>query len=157
MRRLTITLPELEQGFAFAGGNKARTQELTHLSAARTPMPIYPVLTHDHKKITAVLLTQDAEQGSSKLKLYFRPVWCKLFTICSMKKNTLSAVLCEFEFGKFWFDKTGVHATNGFSTSGHGCDPTWVEASELALGDMLADSKRHNLIKDVLGFIQQNF
>lgn len=123
-------------------------------------MPIFPIATHDHKVIAVMLLTQDAEISTSKkagIKLHFRPVWCKLFALCSMKKDSLSAVLCEFEFGKYWFDAQGVHATNGFSTIGPGCDPKWVEAAEVALGDMLTDDKRGNIVKSVLSFIQKTF
>jgi hypothetical protein len=157
--RLTLTLPELDSGLSVQGGTKSRITELQHLAARREPVAITPVTNHDQKVIAVVLLTEEVVDYTGKgtsITIKFRPVWCRTFTLCSITKDTITALMCEFDFGKYWIDRYGVKSAD-MTTSGDGCDPTTVRHSEIVLGDMLDDEKINNMKRNAIAFIQRSF
>ncbi len=157
--RLTVTLSDLENGFSVQGGAKERIANLRHIALAREPVAIHPVKNHDHKTISIIRLTDDAVDAGQRgngIKITFRPVWVKTFLLCSMKKDDLIALVCEFDFGKYWINLEGVRETS-VTTGGNGCDPKLVQQSERVLGDMIAEPIRGDILRNAISFIQRSF
>jgi hypothetical protein len=154
--RLTVILPELEQGYSIQNGPRDRIMELSFTAGRKEPVAIYPIDNHDGKVISAVLLTETTDLGSlTSIRIKFRPIWCKLFTVCSYTKDTLLAVVCEFETGQFWVDHTGSRPCK-MTTNGDGTDPRVVHRSQFALGDLLVERPRPRLLHNLISLIQTN-
>jgi hypothetical protein len=157
--RLTISSLELENGYCVQTGSKARITELHHLTMGKMPVAIVPVLHMNGKMISVVRLTEmgiDRVGKGTSLDIKFRPVWCRLYTLYSMKKDTLLAVICEFDFGKYWIDDSGVKEAK-LTTQGSGCDPAIVNRAETALSDMLDADKFTSIHDNLIRFIQKSF
>lgn len=156
MIRLNLILPELEQGYSVQNGIRERITELKFMAERKEPVAIVPVGNHDGRVISAVLLTETIELGKeTSIQIKFRPVWCKAFTVCSYTKDTLLAVVCEFENGQFWIDHTGARACK-MTTNGSGTDPKVVYRSQYALGDLLIERPRPALMSNLISLIQKN-
>lgn len=154
--RLTLTLPELEQGYSIQNGPNDRVMELKFMAERKEPIAIVPVVNHDRKVISSVLLTEYIDLGKpNSIQLKFRPIWCKAFTVCSYTKDTLLAVVCEFASGQFWVDSEGARSCK-MTLDGNGTDPKVVHQSQYMLGDILVERPRPMLLHNVISLIQQN-
>jgi hypothetical protein len=154
--RLHLTLPELEQGSTVQSGPTERMLDLQMLINNRHPVAIAPTLNHDHKIISAVLLTDADSYTSNTLRIRFKPFWCKTFTLCSAKKDSLLALTIEFDDGQYWIDKLGWHPSN-LTLNGPGTDPKTVYNSQFLMGDLLAEHPRPRLLDSVIQLIQQKY
>ena len=154
--RLSILLPELERGMTIQGGPKDRQLDLTVMANRREPVAIRPVTNHDRKVISAVLLTECIPHRN-EVELKFRPIWCRLFTLCSSTKDKILALVIETENGKYWIDRgvPSYHPCN-VTLSGNGTDPRVVEESQYLLGDLLLQDHRSNIILNLIEFLRQN-
>jgi hypothetical protein len=156
MIRLTLTLPELEQGYSIQNGPRERMIQLKFMAERKEPISIVPVSNHDQKVISAVLLTDAMDEDkNTSIQIKFRPVWCKTFTVCSYTKDTLLAVVCEFENGQFWVD-TGGYRPCKMTLDGNGTDPKAVHRSQYALGDILMERPRPALLHNLVNLVQIN-
>jgi hypothetical protein len=154
MIRLTLTLPELEQGWSVQNGIRERITEIKFMAERKEPVAITPIHNHDRKVISAVLLTDFLDLGKeTSMQIKFRPIWCKLFTVCSYTKDTLLALVCEFEAGQFWVDHEGYRSCN-MTLDGNGTDPKVVHHSQYTLGDILVERPRPKLLHHLIGLIQ---
>lgn len=159
--RLSLTKSELENGHSHQVGQKDRISELSRMAYRKDPVAISPIYLDDGRLVAVVRLTEDAIDSSgrgTRILIKFRPVWCKLFTVCTMHKDDLSAVVCEFDFGKYWIDHENISEAK-LTTSGPGCDPEIVKHSEILLSEMLADENyRESPIKlKLIEFIRKSF
>lgn len=156
MIRLTLILPELEQGYSIQNGIRERIAELKFMAERKEPVAIVPVSNHDLKVISAVLLTDTVDLGKeTSVQIKFRPIWSKVFTVCSYTKDTLLAVVCELEAGQFWVDHDGARSCN-MTLDGNGTDPKVVHYSQYMLGDILIERPRPKLLHHLIGLIQKN-
>jgi hypothetical protein len=157
--RLHLTLPELEQGWSIQGPAAAeRILDLEMLARNRQLVAIAPIRDHDHRIISAVLLTADSEPyGSSHtIKVIYRPFWCKTFTLCSARKDSILALIMEFEDGQYWIDQNGWRECN-LTLDGPGTDPKTVYNSQFMLGELLANYPRPNLLYTVNKLIRKKY
>jgi hypothetical protein len=153
--RLTLILPELEQGYSIQSGPKERIMELKFMADRKEPISITPVSNHDRRIISAVLLTDSVDLGKeTSMQIKFRPIWCKVFTVCSYTKDTLLALVCEFETGQFWVDHDGYRSCN-MTLDGNGTDPGVVHHSQYTLGDILVERPRPTLLHHLIDLIQK--
>lgn len=156
MIRLSLILPELEQGYSVQNGIRERITELKFMAERKEPVAIVPVGNHDGRVISAVLLTDTVELGKeTSVQIKFRPVWSKVFTVCSYTKDTLLAVVCELESGQFWVDLDGARSCS-MTLDGNGTDPKVVHHSQYMLGDILVERPRPKLLHNLINLIQQN-
>jgi hypothetical protein len=154
--RLHLTLPELEQGSSTQVGPSERIMELKFTADRREPIAIVPICNHDRKVISAVLVTEYTDLGKSTgVRIKFRPIWSKIFTVCSFTKDTLQAVLCELANGQFWVDMTGSRPCK-MTTNGDGTDPKIVQHSQEVLGELLVQRPRQQLMQNLINLLQQN-
>ncbi len=153
--RITVTLTELESGSVIIGGAKDRRMQIEMDAKRREPMAISPVRDREGKTISAIA-TVDAQMSPSGLKLIFRPVWSRIFLTCAAKKDTVTALVCEFEFGKYWVDNNGIRKAN-LTTSGNGTDPEVVRDSELVLGRILDAPERTIINGHLIDLIKRSF
>lgn len=154
--RLHLTLPELEEGNAIQSGSNDRILDLQTIVDNKHPVAIIPQLNHDHRIISSVLLTDADQYGSNSLRLKFTPLWCKTFTLCSAKKDSLLALTIEFDDGQYWVDKLGWHPSD-LTLNGPGTDPKTVYNSQFILGDLLAEYPRSHIINSVIQLIQKKY
>jgi hypothetical protein len=154
--RLTLTLPELEQGAATQSGPNERILDLGVLIRNRHPVAIVPTLNHDHRIISAVLLTYSEHYGSNTLRIRFTPFWCKTFTLCSARKDSLLALIMQFEDSQYWVDKEGWRPSH-LTVEGPGTDPKIVYNSQFLLGDLLAEHPRPRLIDGAIHIIRKKY
>jgi hypothetical protein len=152
--RLHLTLPEIEEGRAVQSGPNERILDLQMLINNQHPVAIVPTLNHDHKIISSVVLIDAEQYSSNTLKVRFKPFWCKTFTLCSAKKDSLLAVIMQFEDGQYWVDKDGWRECR-LTLDGPGTDPKTVYNSQFLLGDLLANHPRPRLIDSVIELIQK--
>jgi hypothetical protein len=154
--RLHLTLPELEKGETTQTGTTERVLDLQMLINDRHPVAIVPILNHDHKIISAVLLTDSESYTSNTLKIRFIPFWCSAFTLCSAKKDSLLALTMQFDDGQYWVDKEGWHQSN-LTVDGPGTDPKTVYNSQFLLGDMLAEYPRPRVLDTAIKLIRKKY
>jgi hypothetical protein len=154
--RLTITLPELEQGWSNQSRRSEDSLELKILSGNRSPVAIAPIKDHDHRLVSAVVLTEDAEHCGSTVKIYFRPIWCRMYTLCSAKKDSLLALILQFEDEQYWVDRDGWRPSH-LTVEGPGTDPKTVYNSQFMLGDLLANYPRPHLFENVVELIRKKY
>lgn len=156
--RLTITLPELEEGASIQSGPNDRILDLSSFCGRRDPIAIVPVLDHDHRIVSTILPTVDAEYAGSThaLRITFKPVWTKVFTLCSAKKDSILALVCQFEDGQYWVDNDGWKECK-LTLDGPGTDPKTVHNSQFYLGDLLSTWPRPNVVYKVMELIRVKF
>lgn len=154
--KLTITLSELERGVSIQGGPKDRQLDLAVMANRREPVAIRPVVNHERKIISAVLLT-GADSRKNEVELRFRPIWCKLFTLCSSTKDKLVAIILETEQGQYWIDKTDVARHGVLTLSGNGTDPKVVHESQYILGEILTQERRSDIILNLINFLKEHY
>jgi hypothetical protein len=155
--RLTLTLPELEQGWSIQGGPSERVLDLKMLAHRRDPVAVVPVSDHDHRIISVVRLIDDAiESTSNSLRIKFKPVWCKTFTLCAAKKDSILALICEFDEGQYWINRDGWRPCN-LTLNGPGTDPKTVHNSQFVMGELLANWPRPDIVFNAIQLIQEKF
>ncbi len=155
--RLTLTLPEIERGWAVITGKKERQLDISRMARAREPFACAPVRTHDGKIVAAVVPTGEVIDQIKGTEIKFRAAWCKTFLICAMRKNTLTRIVCEFEFGKYWIDSEGVRKAE-LTLGGNGTNPEAVRDSEFVFGRMLAEQEqRHPIFEKMMEFTKKSF
>jgi hypothetical protein len=152
--KLTLTLPELENGFSIQGGAKDRLLDLAVMANRQEPVAIRPVTNHDRKIISAILL-RDGNMIQNELHIKFRPIWSRVFTLCSSNKDQLLALIIETEEGQYWVNKDKFHKCT-FSTSGNGADPNVVNKSQYVLGELLTQDRRPDIILNLIQFLKEN-
>lgn len=153
--RLTISLPELDRGVSIQGGPKDRQLDLAVMANRREPVAIRPVTNHDRRVISAILLT-DAITSKSEIELKFRPIWSKVFTLCSSSKDKILALILETDQGQFWIDGDTTKPCK-LTLAGNGTDPRIVEQSEYILGDLLTLDKRPDVVLNLIQFLQNHY
>ncbi len=155
--RLTLTLPEIERGWAVITGKKDRQIDIARMAKAREPLACSPVRMHDSKIVAAIVPTGEVIDQIKGIEIKFRPAWCKTFLICAMRKDTITSLVCEFEFGKYWIDTAGVRKAD-LTLGGNGTNPETVQDSELVFGRMLAEQEqRHPIFEKMIEFTQRSF
>lgn len=142
--RITVTLSELEKGSVIIGGAKDRQLTILSEGGRREPFAIIPITDREGKIISAIATT-GAEMRPSGVELMFRPIWSRVFITCAAKKDTVTAFVCEFEFGKYWIDVNGIRKAS-LTTSGNGTDPKIVKAAELEMGKILESIDSRDII-----------
>lgn len=154
--RLTLTLPELEQGYSIQNGIRERITELKFTAERKEPVAITPIVDHERRIISSVLLTEYLDLGrDTSLQIKFRPVWCKTFTVCSYNKDSLQAVVVELPNGQFWVDQDGCRPCD-MTLNGSGTDPHVVHHSQFILGDLLVERPRPRLLHNLINLIQKS-
>lgn len=128
-------LSELEKGSVMIGGSKDRQLTILSEGGRREPFAIVPITDREGRRISAIATT-GAEMRPSGVELTFRPIWSRVFLTCAAKKDTVTALVCEFEFGKYWIDLNGIRKAS-LTTSGNGTDPKIIKAAELEMGKLL--------------------
>lgn len=153
--RLTVTLPELEQGWSIQCGATERILDVNMMAMNREPIPIAPIKDHDHRIIAFVMPTGDSKPNSpTATTIAFKPVWCKTFTLCAAKKDSLLALIIQLQNGQFWIDRGGWKSCN-LTLDGPGTDPKAVYRSQEVMGDLLATWPRPNLVLDAIAFFKE--
>jgi hypothetical protein len=155
--RLHLTLPELEQGWSLQNGPSERILDLKVLCGRREPVAIQPIMDHDHRIISAIMLTEDAlgATGSdTDVRIGFTPLWCKIFTLCAARKDSLLALVVEMESGQYWVDRGGWRESR-LTLNGPGTDPKITHNSQSVLGDLLSTWPRHNLVYELIKLIKK--
>jgi len=157
--RLTITIDELQKGSSVQTGTQERIRDLEHCSRRGEPIAIHPLRLHD-KLIGAVLLSREGVHHGSHgriMEIFFRPIWCKCFRLCSMKADQLLALILEVEDGKkYWIDD---HSTSEcrFTTNGPGTDPRVILEAETFFGDLLVNDPFNHIVRSAISFVQKRF
>lgn len=156
--RLHLTLPELEAGESIQTGSKERVLDIQVLSSSRQPIAIAPVRNHDHRLISAVLLHEYAEfyGSTTSVMVKFKPFWCKTFTLCSAKKDSLLALIMQFDDGQYWVDNSGWKECH-LTLDGPGTDPKTVYNSQFMLGELLANYPRPYMLDQVIQLIKSKY
>lgn len=153
--RLGITLPELEAGSSHQTGPSERILDLKVFAHRRDPIAISPISDHDHRIISVILPTGDAVEFSpTSLRLEFKPVWMKTFTLCSARKDSILSIICQFEGGQYWIDNTGWRPCN-LTLDGPGTDPKVVHNSQFVMGDLLSTWPRPRIAYKAIELIQR--
>lgn len=154
--RLNLTLPELEAGKAWQTGASDRILDICMAADRREPFPIVPLEDHDHRLISIIIFTQDAERHASRCQLYFRPIWNKTFTLYSHNpgKDRLLALIIELSTGKYWVDNSGYKSCN-LTTNGNGTDPKTVRFSHFILAEMLALPERPYILQQAIELLKK--
>lgn len=153
--RLTITLPELEQGWSIQSGATERILDINVMATNREPIPIATVKDHDHRLIALVIPTEDPRPSSATATtIHFKPVWCKTFTLCAAKKDSLLALIIQLNNGQYWIDRTGSKSCN-LTLDGPGTDPKAVYRSQEVMGDLLANWPRPDLVLKAISFLKE--
>jgi hypothetical protein len=154
---INLSLSELESGSTLIGGAKDRRLEIEHQARRREPLAISPIRSRDGSKTySAIAPTGEVDETPRGPIIKFRPIWCRLFTINSMFKNSLTRLACEFDFGKYIIDVNGVQPAN-LTMSGPGTDPRIVSGSETALGKILEEEQTSDLSFQLQSFIKRSF
>lgn len=156
-------MPDLEAGSSLQRSSEKRILELTHLSAQRELLPIHPVRCRDGKEVSLLRLRPDYEyHGKYAIKIKFRPIWNKTFTLCSSRKDTILALVIELEnedsseSKKYWIDMNGAREAK-LTTKGGGCDPGVIASSEAALADILIDSPNNRVVCEASQFLKERY
>lgn len=149
--RLTVSLPELEKGSTKISGGKKRKYEISNMVSRRDLIAIYPTRNHEGKTIAVIYPTD--MMGDD---IQFRPIWCKLFTACSIPKDKTTRYFTEVDFGKYMIDAEGAHKAK-VTTGGNGTTPAVIRHSETLLGDLVAAPERPPLLRNLIEFIQKSF
>lgn len=154
--RLTVTLPELEEGASIQSGPGERVLDLRNFSEKRQPVAIQPIKDHDHRIISAVLLTADAEYAGhgNIVRITFQPIWSKVFTLCAANKDSILALVCEFDDGQYWVSNNGWKECK-LTLDGPGTDPKIVHNSQFYLGDLLSTWPRPNVVYKLIELIKE--
>lgn len=137
-------------------GRKDRQLDIERMARNRVLLPCAPVRTHDGKTIAAIMPTGEVNIESKGTEIKFRPVWVKTFLVCAIRKDTLTRLACEFEFGKYLIDIEGAHKAD-LTMSGDGTDPSTIEDSELVLGRLLMAPERPPVLQQAIEFIRRSF
>jgi hypothetical protein len=157
--RLHLTLPELEQGWSIQGPASAeRILDLETMASKRYPIAIAPIRDHDHRIISAVLLDAYPEpyRTSHTIKVTYRPFWCKTFTLCAARKDSILALIMEFDDGQYWIDQKGWRECD-LTLDGPGTDPKTVYNSQFMLGELLANYPWPDLLYTVNKLIRKKY
>jgi hypothetical protein len=158
--KLTISLPELEEGRSLQRGRTGRINELRILSERKDPVAVNPVRDPDGRMISLIRLKDEFEyHGEYSIGIKFRPVWNKTFTLCAARKDQLLALFMELEDGVYRIDKRGVREAK-LTTKGNGCDPKVVAESEVAFSGLLHDhgSGHYNdIVQEAVEFIKRRY
>jgi hypothetical protein len=157
-------MPELEAGASLQRSSEKRITELTHLSTQGELLSTYPIRCRDGKEVSLLRLLPDYEHhGKYAIKIKFRPIWNKTFTLCSSRKDTILALIIELnEDGseertkQYWVDLNGVREAR-LTTKGNGCDPKVIEASETALADILIESHNNHVVHAAAQFLKERY
>jgi hypothetical protein len=153
--RLGITLPELEQGASIQSGPSERILDLGILIRNRNPIAIAPITDHDHRIISVILPTEDPDNYSHTcLRITFKPLWCKTFTLCAAKKDQLLALIIKFNEGQYWVNRDGWRQSN-LTLDGPGTNPKDVYNSQFVLGEILSTWPRPHIVYSVIKLIQE--
>jgi hypothetical protein len=155
--RLHLTLPELEQGWTLQNGPSERILDLKVVCGRREPIAIQPIKDHDHRIISAILPIEDAlgATGSqTDVRIGFDPIWCKVFTLCAAKKDSLLAMVVQFNRGQYWVDSKGWRDSS-LTLNGPGTDPKITYNAQFVLGDLLSTWPRHHLVFELMKLIQE--
>ena len=153
--RLPLSLPELERGASIQVGPKDRLLDLDMMANRGEPIAIRPVTNHDRKIISAVLLTESIRR-KSEVEIRFRPIWSKIFTLCSSTIDKLLALIIETPSGKYWIRKVEI-APCMLTLSGNGTDPKIVEHAQYVLVEILTDDRRTDIILNLIQFIKDHY
>jgi hypothetical protein len=153
--RLTVTLPELEKGYSLQHGPKERILELGFMAERKEPVAIVPVSDHDYRIISAVLLTEAVGIKETSVKILFRPIWCRIFTLWSNTHDKLSALVCQFSDQQIWVDDAGWRPCR-MTLNGDGTDPKAVRESEYKLGELLIERPRPWILGTLSDLIQKH-
>jgi len=154
--QLHLTLPELEDGVTTQSGSSDRILDLEVLAAKQHPVAIAPILNHDHRIISSVLLTECEFYSGKSIRLKFTPFWCKTFTLYSARKDSLLALIMQFDEGQYWIDKQGWRQSH-LTVEGPGTDPKVVYNSQFLLGELLANCPRPRLVDYVIELIRKKY
>ncbi len=155
--RLYLTLIELEQGWSIQGPCSVdRIIDLERIVSNRHPVAVNPIQDHDHRIISAVLLLDSEHYGKNTIKVRFTPFWCKTFTLCSAKKDSILALILEFDDGQYWIDQNGWRECH-LTLDGPGTDPKTVHNSQFMLGELLANYPRPDLISTAIELIRKKY
>jgi hypothetical protein len=155
--RLGLTLLELGEGSSVQTGPSERILDLEMLARNRDPIAIVPILDHDHKTIAVILPTEDPEAYSHTCtRLTFRRLWCKTFTLCAAKKDSILALTIQFDDDQYWVTKDGWRPSN-LTVDGPGTDPKDVYNSQFVLGELLSTWPRPHIVYSVIKLIQEKF
>jgi hypothetical protein len=128
------------------------------LANRRDPVSIAPLSDHDHRIISVVRLTDDSEQHSSgtSTRIKFKPIWNKTFTLCAAKKDSILALVCQFESGQYWLDNKSWRESK-LTLDGPGTDPTTVHNSQFMLGELLNTWPRPPIVFTAIQLIRELF
>jgi hypothetical protein len=156
-------MPELEAGASLQRSSEKRVCELTHLSTQGELLCTHPVRCRDGKEVSVLRLLPDCEyHGKYAVKIKFRPIWNKTFTLCSSRKDTILALVIELEedgsedHRQYWVDVSGVRAAR-LTTKGNGCDPKVIESSETVLADILIESHNNMVVHRAAQFLNERY
>lgn len=152
--RLTISRAELDSGASVQVGPKDRMLDLDMMANRHEPVAIRPVTNHDRKVISAVLLTEGLRHGK-EVEIKFRPIWCKVFTLCSSTKDKLLALIIETADGQYWINKEKISPCT-MTLAGNGIDPSIVSESQYVLGELLLQERRTDVILNLIQFLKQH-
>jgi hypothetical protein len=155
--RLSLSLLELEQGWSVQTGPTDRIVDIGMLAHKRETVSIVPLTDHDHRIISIIRLIDDVVQTSpTSCQIKFRPVWCRVFTLCSAKKNSLLALLCEFTDRKYWVNNQGWKECE-MTTDGPGTDPMVVYNSQFLMSELFNTWPRPDIVFQAAKLIQENY
>jgi hypothetical protein len=154
-------MPELEAGASLQRSSEKRINELMHLSAQGELLSAYPIRCRDGREVSVLRLLPDYEyHGKYAIKIKFRPIWNKTFTLCSSRKDTILALVIELEDNsehrQYWVDVCGVKEAK-LTTKGNGCDPGVITSSETVLADILIESRNNRVVCEASQFLKERY
>jgi hypothetical protein len=79
-----------------------------------------------------------------------------MYTLCSAKKDSLLALILQFEDEQYWVDRDGWRPSH-LTVEGPGTDPKTVYNSQFLLGDLLANYPRPHLFENVVELIRKKY
>lgn len=154
--RLHLTLPELEEGSSIQTGPSDRILDLGILARNRDPVAIAPISDHDHRIVSVILLTDFESYSHTSIRIEFKPIWCRTFTLCAARKDQLLALIIQFDEGQYWVNKDGWRQSN-LTVDGPGTNPKDVYNSQFILGELMATWPRPYIMHEAIKLIQEKY
>ena len=158
--KLTVSMPELEAGESLQRSSEKRVNELNHLCSRGELVSTWPIRCRDGREISVLRLLPTDPPNKYSIRIKFRPVWNKTFTLCSSRKDTILALVLELEDGdsskQYWVDRSGVREAK-LTTKGEGCDPGVIASSETALADILIEGRNNLVVQEAVQFLKGRY
>lgn len=152
--KIALTPHDLSRGKKAVNFKEKKMALLKNAALSRLPVHITTTLL-DGKKYSIILPTDLTGEVNYTI-LEFVPIWNRTFKVCSTTSKKITALVIEFTFGKFEVDDAGYRPTTK-STSGPGCDPMYVEASEGELALLLQKHAALPIAGHVAALIRKSF